>query len=287
MKLLNKTILITGGSMGIGAKIAEFCASEGASVILTARHQNELEKTLESLPRKNNARHSFFVLDVSKKEDVKNLAAKIEKEPPRLDGLVNCAGIYGPIGKTGEIDIEKFEETISINLLGTIFTCRYFLPLLQKSLRGKIVNLSGGGGSGPFPNYTAYAVSKIGVVKLTENMSLEYKDENIDINAIAPGFVITRFHKETLMAGEKAGQNFLQKTKEEIEKGGVPPEKAAELAVFLLSDESDGITGKFISAPWDEWQNKKFQEKLKNEPDFCSLRRIDDVNFLKNPTASQ
>ncbi len=281
MKLKDKRILVTGGSMGIGAKIAAFCVSEGASVIITARHQKDLENTLASLKKINDTDHFFFTLDVSKKENVKKLAAEIQKKYSHLDGLVNCAGIYGPIGKTGEIDIEKLEETININLLGTIFMCHYFLPLLQKSARGKIVNLSGGGGSGPFPNYTAYATAKTGVVRLTENMSLECANENLDINAIAPGFVITRLHDRTIEAGEKAGRAFFEKTKSEIEKGGVPPEKAAALAVFLLSGESNGITGKFISAPWDEWQTPEFQTKLRQDKDFCTLRRIDDQHFFK------
>ncbi|MDP3956564.1 MAG: SDR family oxidoreductase [bacterium] len=282
MKIKGKKILITGGSMGIGAKIAEACAMEGASVIITARHKNDLEKTLASLPRPDDANHTFFILDVSKKDEVKNLAEKIQKEHSYIDGLVNCAGIYGPIGKTDEVDLEKLEETLRVNLLGTFFMCHYFIPVLKKSKRGKIINLSGGGGTGPFPNYSAYATSKVGVVRLTENMGLEYKNQNIDINAIAPGFVVTRLHAETLQAGEKAGHDFLETTKKGIEKGGVPGERAAGLAVFLLSDESNGVTGKCISAPWEPWETFEFKEKLKNDKDFCTLRRIDGQNFSKS-----
>jgi 3-oxoacyl-[acyl-carrier protein] reductase len=166
--------------------------------------------------------------------------------------------------------------------------CHYFLPLLRKSKRAKIVNYSGGGAAGPFPNYSAYAVSKAAIVRLTENMAVELKSENIDINAIAPGFVVTRLHQDTLSAGTKAGEDFLKKTAEQIAKGSVPPSVPAALTVFLLSPASDGVTGKFISAPWDPWQMPDFVAMLKADPDFAALRRIDNKMFCKvNSPASK
>lgn len=155
------------------------------------------------------------------------------------------------------------------------------LPLLKRSKKiGKIVNLAGGGGTGPFPNYSAYAASKVSVIRFTENLSLEYAGK-INVNAVAPGFVATRIHAQTLKAKGKAGKAFLEKTKKEIEQGGISPEKAADLASFLLSDNSNGISGKVISAPWDPWENPHFQNRLKTDPDFCALRRIDDIKFFK------
>ncbi len=91
-----------------------------------------------------------------------------------------------------------------------------------------------------------------------------------------------RLHQDTLEAGpESATKSFFENTKKQIEGGGAPPEKAANLTVFLLSSESDGITGKFISAPWDPWENKEFQNRLKSDKDFATLRRIDDKMFFK------
>ena len=97
---------------------------------------------------------------------------------------------------------------------------------------------------------------------------------------MGPGFVATRLHQQTLKAGAgKAGEKFLESTKKEIEKGGVPPEKAANLTVFLLSSKSEGVTGKFLSAQWDPWEKPEFIEKLKKDKDFATLRRIDGMNF--------
>ena len=78
-----------------------------------------------------------------------------------------------------------------------------------------------------------------------------------------------------------AGPGFYENTKKQIEEGGVPPEIAAELTIFLLSEDADGITGKFLSAPWDPWQDKTFQEKLREDNDLATLRRIDDKYFKK------
>lgn len=278
--LENKKIIVTGGSMGIGLAVAQKCAEEGAHLILMSRHSDDLEKAVKVIT-KNDQNHMYYCLDVSQPEKVKEMAESIEKDLSFIDGLVNCAGIYGPIGRADEIDPVEFTNAININLLGTFYMCHYFIPLLKKAKKGKIVNYSGGGAASPFPNYSAYAVGKIGIVRLTENMALEFTNDNIDINAVAPGFVITRLHDETIKAGKKAGEDFLKNTQDQIDKGGVPPDLAAQLTVFLLSADSDGITGKFISAPWDPWEDSNFLTKLKNDRDFATIRRIDNKFFFK------
>ena len=119
-------------------------------------------------------------------------------------------------------------------------------------------------------------------MRFTENLALELNEDNFNINCVAPGFVITRLHQETIKAGYiTAGNAFYETTKKQIESGGVPAEKAASLIIYLLSDDSNGITGKFISAPWDEWSKKKFQNLLRNDKDFATLRRIDNKTFYK------
>jgi len=277
--LENRTIVVTGGSMGIGLAVAQQCAKEGASIILVSRHQSDLITALKTLG--NNQTHGYYSLDVSSQAEVSKTVQMVTKDWASVDGLVNCAGVYGPIGAIDKIDPAEFAVAIQINLLGTFYMCHYFLPLLKKSKRGKIVNYSGGGAAGPFPNYSAYATSKAAIVRLTENIAMELKPDNIDVNAVAPGFVVTRLHQETLNAGDKAGSDFLKKTEEQISKGGVPPSVSARLTAFLLSSASDGISGKFISAPWDPWEKQDFLTELKTDPDFAVLRRIDHKTFFR------
>jgi 3-oxoacyl-[acyl-carrier protein] reductase len=277
-----KVIVTTGGSLGIGAEVAKACAAEGATVVLAARTKAALEKTLQELGPSDRQPHALYPLDVSRPADVRGFARWLEGTFGRIHGLVNCAGIYGPIGKTPQVSMEEFAAALAVNFLGTVYTCQALVPLFPAAARKKIVNFSGGGAANPFPNYSAYATSKIAVVRFTENLALELADEAADVNCIAPGFVLTRFHEETLAAGpERTTPAFYEATKKQIAGGGVPVEKAARLTVFLLSSLSDGITGKFISAPWDPWPDKEFQERLRRDKDFATLRRIDDKMFFK------
>lgn len=281
-RLASKTIIVTGGSLGIGFAVAKKCALEGARVILAARHENDLMNAVEEIKKISSKEHLYYSLDISKLEDVKNFAEWCNQKNIIVNGLVNCAGIYGPIGKTTEIDLTKFADAIQVNFLGTVYMCSVFAPLIKSDSRKKIINYSGGGAASPFPNYSAYATSKIAIVRFTENLSIELADSNFDINCVAPGFVITRLHQQTLEVGkEKAGHSFFENTKKQIETGGVPPEKAAELTAYLLSEESNGITGKFISAPWDNWNEIDFQRLLRDDKDFATLRRIDNKTFYK------
>jgi len=283
MQLLeNKRFVITGGSQGIGFAVAEKCVLEGAEVILVARNERDLKNSINKLSVHSTKNHQYYLLDVGNLNAVKEFARWIKNQNLEIDGLVNCAGVYGPIGSTTTIELDEFTKAISINFLGTVYMCSLIAPLLNKQSRKKIVNYSGGGAATPFPNYSAYATSKISIVRFTENLSLELSTENIDINCVAPGFVITRLHQQTLLAGsEIVGDVFFESTKKQIETGGVPAEKAAELTCFLLSAASDGITGKFISAPWDPWQTLEFQNLLRQDKDIATLRRIDNKTFFK------
>jgi len=279
-QLGNKRLVITGGSLGIGLAVAKQCAREGASLVLISRHEAELERAVDEIGGEANG-HAYSVCDVGCIDQVRELAVRLDEDYGHIDDLVNCAGVYGAIGKIHQIDPAQFVHAININLIGTFNTCHSLIPLLQKAKRGKIVNYSGGGAAGPFPNYSAYAVSKAGVVRLTENTSIELKDDGIDVNAVAPGFVVTRLHQQTITAGAKAGPQFLENTMEQMEQGGVSPDVPAELTVFLLSSESDGLTGKFISAPWDPWKEPTFIDALRNDDGLATLRRIDNKYFTK------
>ena len=280
--LKSKKIIITGGSLGIGFAIAKACDEQGAEVIIAARDQNNLKESLRTLKAKSKKNHIAYSLDVGDLKAVKVFAEWIKNEGLEINGLVNCAGIYGPIGKTPNIDMENFTQAIRINFLGTVYMCSVFAPILVSSTNKKIVNYSGGGASSPFPNYSAYASSKVAIVRFTENLSHEIAYNGFDINCIAPGFVITRLHQKTLDAGPlMVGSGFYENTKKQIKDGGVPPDKAAALTIFLLSEDADGITGKFLSAPWDQWEDKIFQERLKEDNDLATLRRIDDKFFFK------
>ena len=274
MLLKDKVAIITGSSIGIGKAIAIAYAKEGAHLVLTSRTKSELELTKQVIANISNTKVEILPADVSDSEAVATLVNFTLKKFGNIDILVNCAGIYGPIGLVTEIDSTKWLETVKINLFGTFLCMQAVLPVMMRNKKGKIVNMSGGGGASPLPRFSAYGTSKAGVIRLTETVANEVKDYQIDINAIAPGAVNTRLLDEALAAGESAGKDMLAKSIKQKQEGGVPPEKVAELAVFLASAKSDGISGRLISLLWDDWQKMPHHLGEIMDSDLYTMRRI-------------
>jgi 3-oxoacyl-[acyl-carrier protein] reductase len=274
MDLKDKVSIVTGGSRGIGKAIAIAFAKEGAHLVLNSRTASELEMSQQEIKNLSSVRVEIFLGDVTQPEEVKGLVNFTLKQFANIDILVNCAGIYGPIGLVTDVDSEHWLQAIHINLYGTFLCMKAVLPVMMKNKKGKIVNLSGGGAAFPLPRFSAYAASKAAVVRLTETLAQEFKEYHIDINAIAPGAVNTRLLDQALDAGEAAGKEFLAKAIKQKQEGGVPPEKVAELAVFLASDKSDGLSGRLISLLWDNWQEAPQHLNEIMASDVYTLRRI-------------
>ena len=256
MKLKNLNALVTGASQGLGKVIAEYFLQEGANVALCARSEKDLFATRDELARKfPSQKIAAKTCDVADEKQVNDLVAFALKELGSLQALVLNAGVYGPMGPTESVSLEEWRRAMDINLYGVLLPCRAAIPHFKKAGRGKIVILSGGGATNPLPNISSYAASKAAVVRLMETLAEELKSFHIDVNAIAPGALATRLVDEVLAAGpEKVGAAFYEKNKQWKEKGATPPEFGAKLAVYLASSQSDGITGKLISAQWDPWE---------------------------------
>ena len=213
--------------------------------------------------------------DVSDEAQVNALAAFALRELGSLQALVLNAGVYGPMGPTESVPLAEWRRALEINLFGLLLPSRAVIPHFKKAGRGKIVVLSGGGATNPLPNISAYAASKAAVVRLMETLAEELKSFQVDVNAIAPGAMATRLVDEVLAAGPgKVGPAFFEKNQSWKKNGAVPLELGARLAVYLASAESDGITGKLISAQWDPWQDlQKHRDELAKSDIYC-LRRI-------------
>ena len=276
MKLKNLNALITGGSQGLGKTIAEHFLREGANVVLCARNGKELSATRDELAGKFPAHKVLArVCDVSQEVQVNELVAFAIRELGSLQALVLKAGVYGPKGPTESVPLDEWRRALDINLFGVLLPSRAIIPHFKKTGRGKIVVLSGGGATNPMPNLSVYAASKAAVVRLMETLAEELRESHVDVNAIAPGALATRLVDEVLAAGpEKVGAAFFEKNKKWKENGAVPMELGANLAVYLASAESDGITGKLISAQWDPWKDlQKHRDDLAKTDIYC-LRRI-------------
>jgi NAD(P)-dependent dehydrogenase (short-subunit alcohol dehydrogenase family) len=275
--LKGRAAIITGANQGLGKSIARAFVQAGANVILCARDEVKLAEVVTELQGlcQPEQKVESVPADVSQKKDVDQLISAALKDFPQVHILVNNAGVYGPKGPIEEVDWEEWVQAIAINLLGSILTARAILPHFRSNKYGKVIQLSGGGATAPLPFVSAYAASKAGIVRFMETLAEEVKADGIDVNSIAPGALNTRLLDEVLEAGpEKVGKAFYERSLAQKSSGGTPLERGAELAVYLASAASDGMTGKLISAVWDPWEN--FSEHMEDlrKSDIYTLRRI-------------
>ena len=278
--LKNKIAIITGAGGGIGSVVACTLAKEGCNLVLIDSVPKALDVVSKRI-KQYNRQFLQMTIDVTDIKKVEKMVRETVKKFSKIDVLVNAAGIYGAIGPFIDNNIDKWIKTININLIGTVLCTKMVLPFMIKQKSGKIINFSGGGAFNPRPNFSAYATSKAAVARLTETLAEGVKEYNIQINAISPGAVNTRMLDEALKAGPKlVGKEFYKKIKKQKIDGGDPPRLAADLILFLASEKSYNLSGKLISAKWDNWRewDKKEIEKIMKSSDY-TLRRIDNKYF--------
>lgn len=275
--LHGKVAVITGANQGLGLEIARKFLKSGASLALCARNEQLLLEVRKSLTATALPNQKVLCLgaDVSVESDVQNFINATLKEYGNIDILVNNAGIYGPKGKIESVDWGNWVKSIEINLLGSVLMCRSVIPFFKKQGYGKIIQLSGGGATSPMPNISSYAVSKAAIIRFIETLAEEVRHFKIDVNAIAPGALNTRLLDEIINAGpDKVGKDFYKKSLIQKKNGGTSFDAGTSLALFLASDYSNGITGKLISALWDDWASWPHYLRQLNESDIYTLRRI-------------
>ena len=272
--LTEKSVVITGGSRGLGLACASEALRAGANVTLAARGVAELQSARDLLAAEfGDDRVAIERVDVAREPDVERLCDAAVARFGSLDALVHAAAILEPIGPLLEVDAEAWLNNLKTNLFGTFLIVRHAARRMRAG--GRIVAFSGGGASGPFPNYTAYASSKVAVVRFVETAAVELKSRGIEINALAPGFVATKMHEATLAAGAAlAGAAYVERTRAEIESGGVPATVPAAAAIFLSSERARGITGRFVSAVYDGWQTWPEHLAELDGTDLFTLRRV-------------
>jgi 3-oxoacyl-[acyl-carrier protein] reductase len=256
-------IVITGTSSGIGQYLAQRLSAQGHEVHGLARSAQQ-----DGYPTSQ--------CDVSDWGQVERARDAVAATWPHLDALICGSAIQGAIGPAMSADPRVWSQTIRTNLDGSYFTVRAFWPLLQAApRRAKIVCFSGGGATQARANFSAYAASKTGVVRLVENLATEWAGLPVDINAISPGAINTAMTEETVRSGpEVVGQAEYESAKRRLAEGGQSIEKAAGLIEFLLSEKSDGITGRVLAAQWDDWENLPAHMATLGPSEIYQLRRI-------------
>lgn len=205
MKLQGKTVVITGGSSGIGAAIAVACAEEGANVVLASRNREKLKRAAAALPED---RTLLIAADVTSEQDVIAMIRAAEVRFGRIDILVNNAGV-GLFKPVSEMSVEEFDRIINVNLRGVFLCTRHILPLLYEQGSGMIVTISSLAGSHGFAGGGAYCASKFGVMGLMESVFQEARSRDVRVVTISPGSVDTSFFDEAQTTTPNR-QNILQ-----------------------------------------------------------------------------
>jgi 3-oxoacyl-[acyl-carrier protein] reductase len=250
--------IVTGASRGLGAAVARELRSRGANLLLTATDAAALERQRDELLPLGTPLASIHLCaaNLARPDSPGRILDQARRHWQRLDGLVNNAAIVGPTGALWDNDWEEWTETIRVNLLAPAALCRLAVPRMKQSGGGSIVNLSGGGATGPRPGLTAYATAKAALVRFTETLAQEAGGFGVRVNAVAPGGLATRMLDKLLAAGEEQlGAEEYARIVERKRTGGDSPERAAKLIVLLLSPEGAGISGRLLSAVWDPWED--------------------------------
>ncbi len=267
--------LITGASRGLGQVFAKCFWDLGWSLILVARGQQALNDVVMTLQQRADQRVHIIVADLADPTKIERIAKTAISLFPRLDALINNAGIQGPVGPLWENDWDEWQDTIQVNLLAPAGLCRLIAPWMIETGGGSIISLSGGGATGPRANFSAYATAKAGLVRFSETLAVELKPHNVRVNCIAPGAMGTAMLAEVVTKGEAAAGNKEYEIAVRILREGVASmQSVAELCYFLATNASNNITGKLISAVWDNWEHwPEHIDELQNS-DAYTLRRI-------------
>jgi NAD(P)-dependent dehydrogenase (short-subunit alcohol dehydrogenase family) len=273
-----QTVVVTGASRGLGQRLAARFWHAGANVVLVARDPVTLDmvaQDLQSAPHAKGQRVSQISMDVADPDAANAIVAKTISVFGRVDTLICNAAIQGPIGPAWSNDPAAWQRAILVDLVAPAALASRVIPVMQAASRGTVIFISGGGATGPRPNFSAYAAAKAGLVRFTETLAMELQNSGINVNAIAPGAMPTAMLDEIRTAGSSvAGAREVESAAKVFNDGERTMIRACDLAVFLASDAARGITGRLISAVWDRWEDWPAHLDALSKSDLYTLRRI-------------
>lgn len=240
MEFLDKVVLVTGSSRGIGRSIAVSFAKEGAKVIINYKSNTKEAETITEIISSSYKNDCISIkADVSKENEVKEMVDLIIKKYGRIDILVNNAGIAID-NEFEDKKVSDFQDTFNTNLIGVFLTSKYVASYMKKQKYGKIINISSTNGIDTvYPYSIDYDASKAGLINLTKNLAIEFSPY-INVNAVAPGWVDTEMNSDL-------SREYLKEEKEKILlKRFAEPEEIAWVVLFLASDKARYIDGETI-----------------------------------------
>ena len=244
-RLSGKVAIVTGSAMGIGQSAVIALAHEGARVVVSDINDAEGEAAAASI-RATGGESFYQHADVGSTADMEQLIEETVRRWSKVDVMVNNAGVAIP-GSVTDITEEKWTTLINIHLNGTWRGMRFAIPHMIKNGGGSIINVSSVQALIGFKGWAGYAAAKGGIMALTQQAAIDYGPQNIRVNAIAPGSIMTPMNEQRLATETDNAEELLAlwNSWHALERVG-RPEEVANLIVFLASDESSFITGSIL-----------------------------------------
>ena len=244
-RLKDQVALVTGGGRGIGRAIAQSLAAAGAVVAVTSRSAEELKETVRAI-EEDGGRALAYPADVTDAVAVQATVTAIEASLGPIDVLVNNAGSLGPLKPLLETEVNEWWRAMEVNVLGPLLCTRLVLPGMVSHRRGRIINVSSGGGAMAIPFFSSYVCGKTALIRFTECLAIETKPYGIAVFSISPGTVRTAMSEYSLNSPE--GKKWLPWFKRIFDEGlAVPAERPAALVLQLASGRLDNLSGRFLS----------------------------------------
>ena len=274
------TRLIVSISSDIGTALAHSWIERGYSVTGTFRTESKAVSDLRSLGAR------MVQCDLADARSVDRAIEEIKQIAPDWDVLVQAAGSQDPVGPFEVTEFDEWDSSITVNFTSQLRLTQGLLPTRNKSFdQGPLVLFfAGGGTNNATVNYSAYTISKIGLIKMCELLDAEVPDTRFSI--IGPGWVDTKIHKSTLKAPEMAGANY-DRTREKLASDElVPMASVVDCCDWVVGSPREVVSGRNISLVYDDWSNPEMDSALRADPNMYKLRRAgNDVLVRTVPVA--
>ncbi|QCI97130.1 3-hydroxybutyrate dehydrogenase [Agrobacterium larrymoorei] len=250
---MQRTVIVTGSTSGIGLGIAQAFANDGCNVMLNGfGDEDHIESTRLLMEAESGTRVLYHPADMTKPEEIFDLVKTTHEKLGSVDVLVNNAGVQH-VAPVEEFPPEKWDQIIAINLTSSFHTMRAVIPLMKAAGKGRIINIASAHGLVASPYKSAYVAAKHGIMGLTKSAALELAETGITVNAICPGYVLTSLVEKQIPDTAKSRGISEDEVKSDVllrlqaTKEFVSVEDVAATAVFLASDAARQITGTHIS----------------------------------------
>jgi NAD(P)-dependent dehydrogenase (short-subunit alcohol dehydrogenase family) len=251
MRLKDRVAIVTGGSQGIGESIARRYAAEGAMVAILNRDQKKAATVVASI-REAGGEALAVQVDIGRVAQIEAAVTSVVHAYGTVHILVNNAGLY-LMSRLGETTEATFDAMIDTNLKAPFFVCQSVLPVFERQGHGKIINIGSIFGHDGYPDSAVYCGTKGAIVLLTKSLALELRDRNIQVNAIAPGWIETPMNEHA----RATDREYLRRVNERFggPGGWLKPDELAGSAVFLASPDADSVTGAvlFVDRGWSAY----------------------------------